>query len=90
MDELFQQLGNFFQKEILILDHPINTGQIAILAVTLVISFGVANLLRWRFRQFLKGLLRNLLFPIVIIIGTFLGLLYCHRRFGPPEVPTLI
>ena len=74
MDALIQQLGNLLKTEMLVLDHPVNVGQIVVLIVILAVSLGCTSFLRQQFRKFLKGALLTLVFPIVMIIGVLLGL----------------
>ena len=75
MDALIQQLGNLLETEVLVLDHPVNISQIAVLIATLVVSCVIANFLRRRFRELFKGRLAvALLFLIVMVIGIPLGL----------------
>ena len=73
MDALIQQLGNLLETEVLVLDHPVNIGQIAVLIVILAVSLGFAIFLRRRFREFFKGPLLAFVFLIVVIIGGLLG-----------------
>ena len=82
MDELIQQLGNLLETEAPILDHPVKISQIVVLIATVVVSCVIANFLRRRFRAFFKSRLLTLVFPVVMIIGTLLGLRFAGMGTG--------
>ena len=83
MNEMIQQFRDLLDKTVITLDDPVKAIQIALLIVTLGISFGIAGLLRWWFRRLFKRLkmaenlesrLLALLFLIIMVIGTVVGL----------------
>ena len=82
MSELIQQLGNLLEKEIFTPDYPVKISQIAVLLVTLAVSYVIAKFLRRRLRAFFKGRLLTLVFPIIMIIGMLLGLRLAGIRTG--------
>lgn len=91
MDEWIQQLKNLLEIPIITSDDPIKVGQIVLLVATLTISFVLAGFLRWWFRrlfnrlrisQDLEGRLLALLFLIVMVVGTVLGLRFAGIGTG--------
>ena len=82
MDELIQQLSNLLETEVLVLDHPVNIGQIVVLIAILAASLGLASFLRRRFRHFFKGRWLVLLFLTATIIGMLLGLRFAGIGTG--------
>ena len=83
MEELIQQLRSLLDTSVVTLDDPVKVYQIVLLIGTLVVSFILTGFLRWWFRRLFKRLripqnlesrLLALLFLIVMITGTVLGL----------------
>ena len=83
MEELIQQLRSLLDTPVVTLDDPVKVNQIVLLVGTLVVSFILTGFLRWWFRRLFKRLripqnlesrLLALLFLIVMITGTVLGL----------------
>ena len=83
MEELIQQLRSLLDTPVVTLDDPVKIYQIVLLVGTLVVSFILTGFLRWWFRRLFKRLripqnlesrLLALLFLIVMITGTVLGL----------------
>ena len=91
MNEMIQQFRDLLDKTVITLDDPVKAIQIALLIVTLGISFGIAGLLRWWFRRLFKRLkmaenlesrLLALLFLIIMVIGTVVGLRFAGIGTG--------
>ncbi|MDE0011858.1 MAG: mechanosensitive ion channel [Candidatus Poribacteria bacterium] len=91
MEELIQQLRDLLETPVITLDDPIKMGQLALLIAILAASFALAGLLRWWFRRLFNRLnitenvesrLLVLLFLIVMIVGTILGLRFAGIGTG--------
>ncbi len=91
MREWIQQLESLLEVPIITSDDPVKVGQLVLLVATLMISFVLAGLLRRWFRRLLNrlrispdliGRLSALLFLIVMISGTLLGLRFARIGTG--------
>jgi len=83
MAEWIQQLRSLFDTPVVTVDDPVKVSQIVLLGTILTASFILTGFLRWWFRrlfrrlrmpQHLEGRLLAILFLIVMLAGTILGL----------------
>ena len=91
MAELIQQIRDLLETTVVTLDDPVKAGQLVLLVMTLALSMTFAVFLRWWFHRLfhrssigenLEGRLLALLFLIVMIVGTILGLRFAGIGTG--------
>ncbi|MYK18924.1 mechanosensitive ion channel [Candidatus Poribacteria bacterium] len=91
MDEWIQRLESLLDISIITSDDPVKVGQLVLLIGTLAVALALAGFLRWWFRRLfnrlrisndLEGRLLALLFLIVMVVGTILGLRFAGIGTG--------
>lgn len=91
MAEWIQRLESLLEIPIITSDDPVKVGQLVLLVGTLAVALALAGFLRWWFRRLfnrlrisndLEGRLLALLFLIVMVVGTILGLRFAGIGTG--------
>ena len=91
MDDMIQQLRNFLEIPVITLDDPVKAGQLVILVAILGASLVLSGFTRWWFRRLFKQVkmaenlqsrLLALLFLIIMVVGTILGLGFANIGTG--------